>query len=195
MKSSLGAAIFLVLTASCVHALPETYFSGEGVQNRLLALIQKSQTSIDLAIFEFSSPLLAEALRHAHERGVTVRLLLDSHSGKKDAAEGSMAGLDVRELAGREGHRGLMHDKFAIFDEQLVVTGSYNWTRSAEHSNYENVLIEDDPEVVSKYHRQFSLLWNKASQKHIENSIGYGYVPRRHPRYFIYRRFFWRRKL
>ena len=69
MKSSLGAAVFLVLTALSVYALPETYFSGEGVENRLLALIQKSQTSIDLAIFEFSSPRLAEALRHAHEAG------------------------------------------------------------------------------------------------------------------------------
>lgn len=195
MKSFLGAVVFIALAASSLHAMPETYFSGEGVQSRLLELIQKSQTSIDLAIFEFSSPVLAEALQQARERGVTVRLLLDSHSGKKDAASGSLAGLNVRELAGRGGGRGLMHDKFAVFDEHQVVTGSYNWTRSAEHSNYENILVEDDPEVVSKYHRQFALLWNKASQKHIENSNSFTYVPWRRSKYFIYRRFIWRRKL
>ena len=109
-----------------------------------------------------------------------------------------MAGLDVRALAGRGGrggHLGLMHDKFAIFDERQVVTGSYNWTRSAEHSNYENVLIEDDPEIVRKYHRQFSLLWSKASEKHIENPSGFTFIPWRHSRSFTYRRFVWRRKL
>src|SRR5579872_4775626 len=105
MKSSLGAAVFLMLAAPSVHALPETYFSGEGVQDRLLALIQKSQTSIDLAVFEFSSPVLAEALRRAHERGVTVRLILDSHSDQKGAVGGSLAGLEVRELAGQSGRR------------------------------------------------------------------------------------------
>ena len=56
----------------------------------------------------------------------------------------------------------MMHNKFAVFDEVLVVTGSYNWTQGAEHANYENVLFEDSPNVVQAYMRQFADLWASA---------------------------------
>jgi phosphatidylserine/phosphatidylglycerophosphate/cardiolipin synthase-like enzyme len=173
MKSFWGVLVLSLFTSSRTWALPETYFSGEGVQQRLLALISQSHNSIDLAVFEFSSAILAAALRHARERGVTVRLLLDAHAMRtppKKTKGFSLSGLNVRQLAGRSNGFGVMHDKFAIFDERVVVTGSYNWTNGAEHSNYENVLIEDDPVIVSKYRRQFALLWSKSAQKQPENS-------------------------
>ena len=72
--------------------------------------------------------------------------------------------MEIRYLGGRHRHRhGLMHDKFAIFDEDRVATGSFNWTPGAEYSNYENALTEDDTQVVEAFERQFNELWDKAS--------------------------------
>jgi len=58
--------------------------------------------------------------------------------------------------------RGIMHNKFAIFDDKEVVTGSYNWTENAEKYNYENALFISDPEVVNKYIKEFERLENVA---------------------------------
>ena len=53
-----------------------------------------------------------------------------------------------------------MHNKFAIFDGKLLVTGSYNWTDSGERFNHENVVILDDPAVVQRYKDSFEHLYN-----------------------------------
>lgn len=66
------------------------------------------------------------------------------------------AGMRVRELRGKG--RGIMHHKFAIFDGRVLVTGSYNWTDSAEAQNFENILVLDDREVVLRYVRLFDRL-------------------------------------
>lgn len=57
-----------------------------------------------------------------------------------------------------------MHDKFTIFDERLVATGSYNWTQSAEVANYENLVVLDDPDVVARFLREFQWLWREARE-------------------------------
>ena len=52
-----------------------------------------------------------------------------------------------------------MHHKFAIIDNRLLLTGSYNWTSSANNRNNENLMVIDDPEVIARYQNQFEKLW------------------------------------
>jgi len=52
-----------------------------------------------------------------------------------------------------------MHNKFAIIDNHLLLTGSYNWTFSANHRNDENLMVIDDPDVISRYQNYFEKLW------------------------------------
>jgi phosphatidylserine/phosphatidylglycerophosphate/cardiolipin synthase-like enzyme len=52
-----------------------------------------------------------------------------------------------------------MHHKFAIIDNHLLLTGSYNWTFAANNKNEENLMIIDDPEVIAQYQNQFKKLW------------------------------------
>ena len=53
-----------------------------------------------------------------------------------------------------------MHHKFAIFDGKFLVTGSYNWTDSAERFNLENAVVLTDPVVIQRYLVQFDQLFN-----------------------------------
>jgi phosphatidylserine/phosphatidylglycerophosphate/cardiolipin synthase-like enzyme len=69
-------------------------------------------------------------------------------------------GVMVRSLGVSE--QSLMHHKFAVFDDRLVATGSYNWTQTAERANYENLVFLDDPEVVTRFQREFNRLWRQA---------------------------------
>jgi phosphatidylserine/phosphatidylglycerophosphate/cardiolipin synthase-like enzyme len=57
-----------------------------------------------------------------------------------------------------------MHHKFAIIDNRLLLTGSYNWTFSANNRNDENLMVIDDPEIIEIFQNQFINLWlNKYS--------------------------------
>jgi len=53
-----------------------------------------------------------------------------------------------------------MHNKFAIIDNAIVLTGSYNWTVSASNNNQENILIIESKLVVSNYQNEYNKLWN-----------------------------------
>ncbi|MCP4146824.1 MAG: hypothetical protein GY757_03645, partial [bacterium] len=46
------------------------------------------------------------------------------------------------------------------FDRSQVLTGSYNWTRSAAEHNHENILTTDEKNVVAAYKEEFEKLWN-----------------------------------
>ena len=58
-----------------------------------------------------------------------------------------------------------MHHKFAVFDHSQVITGSYNWTRSAAEHNRENLVISHDPQLVEPYQRAFERLWAETTER------------------------------
>lgn len=61
----------------------------------------------------------------------------------------------------------LMHNKFAIFDSQIVTTGSFNWTNSAQ-SNLENIIISrEDREMAKKFSLEFERIFGVS--KKLEN--------------------------
>ncbi len=141
------------------------YFSPSGgIRDQLLRAINESQATIDLAIFDFTSGELAGALLAAKERGIAIRIVTDSRQaqGKRSEIPWLIGkGINVRLTKGHG--RGLMHHKFAIFDGKLLVTGSYNWTDSAECCNRENALLLDDPSVIVRYQTHFEPLFHEAA--------------------------------
>ena len=66
---------------------------------------------------------------------------------------------------------GLLHDKFAVIDERVVLTGSYNWTAAAENKNAENLLIIKDKVIARKYTDQFHHLWGASGEGQIKQFI------------------------
>jgi cardiolipin hydrolase len=56
-----------------------------------------------------------------------------------------------------------MHNKYAIIDESVIVTGSFNWTTQAINNNQENLIFYEDKELASQYLKEFNKLWNEFS--------------------------------
>lgn len=54
-----------------------------------------------------------------------------------------------------------MHMKLMILDEWIVGTGSFNWTKNAINSNYENFVITDSPKIVEEHLSFFDKMWDK----------------------------------
>jgi len=80
---------------------------------------------------------------------------------REQAASGPSVAADLaKKLPLRIGAGGgYMHNKFAIVDDSLCITGSYNWSESAEMKNDENLLVIASPELARAYKARFEILW------------------------------------
>jgi phosphatidylserine/phosphatidylglycerophosphate/cardiolipin synthase-like enzyme len=130
----------------------EVYFSPEdGVAQHIIDLIQNAHERIDFLAYSFTSDGIGQAMLDRAAAGVTVRGVFDE--SQLSSGTGSEyqrlkdAGLDIR----LDGIEGLLHNKVIIVDEEVVVTGSYNFTASAENRNDENCLIIHDPLLAEQY--------------------------------------------
>jgi phosphatidylserine/phosphatidylglycerophosphate/cardiolipin synthase-like enzyme len=158
----LGLALCFLpfLGHSGLGATQAFFTSQESVEDEMVWLIEHSHSSIEMALYEWRSPRLVSAITEAQRRGLTVHVVLDASRRSQDLSAG-----EVRWLGGKNaGEHGIMHHKFILFDQKKVVTGSFNWTPGAEHSNYENALLIDDPETVKAYAQEFDTLWRRASE-------------------------------
>ena len=158
----LEAASALLLPPAAVPARTsrsEVYFSPyDDCVAAIRRFLGDAAHRLDICLFTIADDRLTSAVLDAHRRGVRVRLLTDNdklYDRGSDVRQLSGAGLPVR-IDRTSDH---MHHKFAIADNRTVLTGSYNWTRSAAELNHENLLITDDVAIVRRYTQEFGRLW------------------------------------
>lgn len=157
---------FFMLISLPVYAQFEVNFTPSvSCEQNIIKLIDDSQHSIDVAVYSINNRNIVQALKNANKRGVIVRILTDkTQAGKKSSkvVEMYQAGLNVRVNSAHK----LEHNKFAVFDGDKVVTGSYNWTNPATDKNSENCLfILEKNKVVTDYENRFNELWQKNEQE------------------------------
>lgn len=145
------------------------------VPESLVAAIDKTEKTLLLSIYDLKLSEVADAVVRAKGRGVDVRLIYDMGHAKPsgDPAAGAgpsaeysallAAGVPVRLLKGG-GSFGIMHNKFAVFDGELLVTGSFNWTRAADERNFENAVFKDDPALIDGFTRYWNWMWPLAAE-------------------------------
>jgi len=131
-----------------------------GIRDRLIDEIDRAASTIDVAIYSFTSDELGRALIRARNRGVRVRIVTDRQQAGGLGSEIpylESLGFQVRRCQG-EGLYGSMHHKFMVVDGNALVTGSYNWSAAAEQNNYENALFLSTAPVIDDYRAEFSRL-------------------------------------
>lgn len=138
----------------------EVYFSPDDhVQSALLSLLDGARSSITFLAFSYTSNALGDALARAAAAGVKVRGAMDTDQARSD--QGSeydalrAAGLDVR----LDRNPGQMHDKVFIVDDDLLAVGSYNFTKSAETVNDENLVVIHSPQIAGLYLQEFERVY------------------------------------
>jgi phosphatidylserine/phosphatidylglycerophosphate/cardiolipin synthase-like enzyme len=113
-------------------------------------------------IYSFTNDDIAAAFIEAKRRGVDIKLVMDNeqlnvHGGEYRAlVEG---GVNVRV----DRRSGIMHNKVAVIDGKIVITGSYNWSSGAENLNRENLIIIKDPALTSKYQKNCEDIWREST--------------------------------
>lgn len=130
----------------------EVYFSPDDhVAKRIALLLRGAQKSIYFMAYSFTADDFAEILRQKATDGLQIGGVMDGNMVQSNAGNEydnlNKAGLPVF----IDGNPGLMHHKVFIIDGETVITGSYNFTSSAERTNDENVVILHDKKIASVY--------------------------------------------
>ncbi|GAJ17985.1 unnamed protein product, partial [marine sediment metagenome] len=95
----------------------------------------------------------------ARDRGIDIKILLDRSQVKAKYSRSRYFVQNCIEIR-ISSNSYIMHNKFAVIDNEVVITGSYNWTASAGERNDENLLVIDDDYIVERYQDQFNNLWD-----------------------------------
>lgn len=140
----------------------EVYFSpDDGVSEHVEAEIRAAGQSIDVLAYSFTSDPIAEAMLEKHAEGVAIRAVFDESQMESNTGGEfenlRRAGLDVK----TDGINGLMHHKVIIIDGKTVITGSYNFSASAERSNDENLMIIRSETLAQEFLLEFNKVWQQ----------------------------------
>lgn len=154
--------LFLLLLSVRNSSEVGIYFSPHGgCESAIVEEVNNAKFEILIAMYYFTDKKIADAVCTAKKRGVAVEVVLDKSQKKGRGSKVSM--LRENNIPARYDTRnGLMHNKFAVIDDRTVITGSFNWTKSAEQRNRENLIIIKNPEVASVYETEFQKLWKSS---------------------------------
>ncbi len=134
------------------------------IPEELIKQINNAGHSIHIAAFEFDLTPVAEALIAAHRRGVEVQWVTDDENGieaDEEEGRGQFAMLESAKIKiVDDGRSALMHNKFIIFDGQIVWTGSTNLTTNGNFRNNNNVIVIRSTKVAQIFESEFSEMWD-----------------------------------
>lgn len=135
-----------------------TYAKFEGISEEIKRLLSRASDSVRICVAWLSFDLYRPILLDLLSRDVDVYLIVN-HDEKNEIEEiRKIAGLNFKPLMMRVRSK-LMHNKFCIIDDRIVVTGSYNWSENAE-GHFENiVIIKEDLSLVKKFRHEFEDLY------------------------------------
>ncbi len=122
-------------------------------------------------LYSFTSAPIAKALVDAHKRGVDIKVILD-----KSQRTQKYSSADFVQHAGIptfiDAKHAIAHDKIMVIDGEVVITGSFNFTKNAEENNAENLLVIRSPELATKYTANWKAHLEH-SEKYEEKTTGY----------------------
>jgi phosphatidylserine/phosphatidylglycerophosphate/cardiolipin synthase-like enzyme len=129
----------------------EVHFSPDGgCTDAVVREIDAARTSILVQAYSFTSTPIAKAVAAAFKRGVHVEVILDrSQKTEKYTEADFLHNHHVPVLIDSE--HAIAHNKVIIIDGQVVITGSFNFTKQAEEHNAENLLVIRDKILADQY--------------------------------------------
>jgi phosphatidylserine/phosphatidylglycerophosphate/cardiolipin synthase-like enzyme len=142
------------------------YFSPDGgCTDAVVAELNRAQRSVLVQAYSFTSAPIAKALSEAHQRGVDITAILDKSQRTEQYSAADFvlhAGIPTY----IDDKHAIAHNKIMLIDGRTIITGSFNFTKQAERSNAENLLIiQDKPTLYTAYEDNF--------RRHLEHSVVY----------------------
>ncbi|AWG22631.1 hypothetical protein FFWV33_14395 [Flavobacterium faecale] len=137
--------------------MESTRASFQNIGKTIEELILKSKTSIYISVAWFTNKELLGLLTEKARNGVNIQIIIsdDIVNKRQNPKDFISVGGNFNILQTNSGK--FLHEKFAFFDNETILTGSYNWTYFAEYKNHESVIISNNELLV----KQFSIRFKK----------------------------------
>ena len=128
-----------------------------GVDGPLVAAIEAARLSIDVSAYSISLNSVRNALLNAHDRGVQVRIVMEStNMDRSDPQILLEAGIPIV----GDNRQGLMHNKFIVIDEAEVWLGSMNFTDSGTYDDNNNMMRIHSAKIAEDYSVEFDEMFS-----------------------------------
>lgn len=141
---------------------------------QFIKMINEAKISIDICAYHVDSLTITQSIINAHNRGIKVRMVIDSDTNKTDSVKKLRnSGITVVDDQGRTA---FMHNKFAVIDKTIVWTGSFNLTDSASWKHCDNAIKINNEYLAENYIAEFEemfigLSFGKRSPRNVESKI------------------------
>lgn len=134
---------------------------GQACKAKIIESISQAKTTVKVAMAYFTDKEIANELIAARQRGAEVNVVLSNDNTNNEIREllKGKVSLVIFESNGR----GIMHHKFCIIDNSLLVHGSYNYTYNANKNNQESLNITDSYSLINEYSNIFETLIKDAT--------------------------------
>lgn len=138
-----------------LNTTASVFFSPKGgCTQAIIDTINQAKSEVLVQAYSFTSQPIAEALVNAHKRNIKVEIILD-----KSQLTGKESQLAAVVQAGIptyiDSKHAIAHNKIIIIDKKTVITGSFNFTESAESRNAENLIIIPSKPLAEVYIKNF----------------------------------------
>ncbi len=142
------------ITGTSAYAETQVCFTpGQNCTGEIVATIGSARKEVMVEAFNFTSRPIIKALAQAEHRGVRIDLILAPKHEKPSYAARQLIAAGIRPLV--DDKVKTAHNKVMIIDGTTVITGSFNFTTSAQEANAENLLIIRDPAIAGQYMANF----------------------------------------
>lgn len=137
----------------------EVYF--ENIHYQIIRYISEAEKSLKICVAWFTDMQIYKSILVAQNRGVKVYIIVANHEFNKSSK------VDFKELLKNNGYVGyignindgsqdrFMHNKFCIIDDNVVVTGSYNWTYKARLNDENIIIIKNQSHITDRFNQKF----------------------------------------
>lgn len=139
----------------------KTYFSQkDNLQQVILKNLDAAQNSVSIAVAWFTDVVLFNKLLEIQTKGISIELIITKHQFNDDSLNDyELVSLNNGVFLEIGGNYNTMHHKFCIVDHKILLQGSFNWTKKANESNNETLLvIKEDYQAIQEFNEEFERL-------------------------------------
>lgn len=135
------------------------YFSPYGgAASQVIDWIDRANETIHVLIYSFTNDDIGDAVMRAHQRGVEIKIVFEKSQISQYSEYMKLRTANV--LVRNDTNSKLMHHKVAMIDRYIILTGSFNWSASAEERNNENLMVIRSENLATTFEEEFQKIWS-----------------------------------
>lgn len=132
----------------------------KNIRAKIIETLETANAEVLIAVAWFTDEIIIQVLNDCADRGVNISIIIyDDKINNKNLFKNLFKKKAKIRLSKK-----MMHNKFCIIDDNVVINGSYNWTYSAK-TNDENIQVtKHNYDLVSTFKEQFNSLFEKCKE-------------------------------